>query len=106
MLWRIAMVSTVFWLLGLASSCTPGGSIHILLVEDAKTFHPSGLRSGAAETPAVRAGVRMPPIPWSQTDRRFSAAVPDGKAPEGRCARIRGVPEAGLTGAQRVVSSQ
>ena len=32
MLWTIAMVLTVLWLLGLVSSTTMGGFIHILLV--------------------------------------------------------------------------
>lgn len=32
MLWTIAAVLTVLWLLGLVSSCTMGGFIHILLV--------------------------------------------------------------------------
>ena len=32
MLWTIAMVLTVLWLLGLVSSYTMGGFIHILLV--------------------------------------------------------------------------
>ena len=56
MLWTIAMILTVLWLLGLVSRYPMGGFIHILPVEGAKTFHPSGLRSGAGETPAVRAG--------------------------------------------------
>ncbi len=32
MLWTLAMVLTVLWLLGLVSSYTMGGLIHILLV--------------------------------------------------------------------------
>ena len=32
MLWTIAMILTVLWLLGLVSSYTMGGFIHILLV--------------------------------------------------------------------------
>ena len=32
MLWTIALVLTVLWLLGLVSSYTMGGFIHILLV--------------------------------------------------------------------------
>ena len=32
MLWTIAMVLTVLWLLGLVSSTTMGGFIHLLLV--------------------------------------------------------------------------
>jgi hypothetical protein len=32
MLWTIAVVLTVLWLLGLVSSTTMGGFIHILLV--------------------------------------------------------------------------
>jgi hypothetical protein len=32
MLWTIALILTVLWLLGLVSSTTMGGFIHILLV--------------------------------------------------------------------------
>ena len=64
MLWTIFVILVVLWLLGMVSSYTMGGLIHILLVVAVVVLHlQPRLRETRplADSPATKSGRRSPP---------------------------------------------